>query len=162
LSRPRVSGYFAIASAVAVAGVLISASLVTVGEATKTSTITKTSISTLIETKTCPVTTVYGTAPVHPFVYVYTNATTGIHDLWNATVTGYSGSTQVFSQCFMGVNIGEIYDFGVAGGPPLTLVKVTAQKMVGNHDNMTLNVHGLQNSTSLPYGLVSLSTNPNF
>jgi len=98
---------------------------------------------------------------VPPFVYVYTNATGGIYDLWNATVAGYSGSTQVFSQCFMGENIGEIYDFGVAGGPPLTLVKVTAQKMVGNYDKLTLNVHGLQNSTSLPYGLVSLSMDPN-
>jgi hypothetical protein len=154
-------GHLAIASAIIVVGVLISASLF--GAEAARSTVTETSVSTITETKTCPnVTGIEGTAPQAPLdVLVYMNATSGIQDLWNATVTGYSGSTKVYSQCYLGINVGEMLMNGVVGGQRLTLVKVTAQKMDSNNDNLTLRVNGLQNSTDRPFGFVSITASPN-
>jgi hypothetical protein len=169
LSGPPTRGHLAIASAIIVAGVLISATLlVTVEGVVKTSTITETLVSTTTETDTCSVVKGISVgAPAPPTALVYTNATIGIQDLWNATITGYSGSTQVFSHCYWGINVSEIYDNGPGrGSPSLTLVKVTAQKMEADSDNLTLRVFfqpgGLQNSTDAPFGFVSISASPNF
>jgi hypothetical protein len=139
-------------------GVLISGVFfATANESAMRPTVTKTSVSTVVETRMCPdVTGIIGTAPVPPLAWVYTNATSGISDLWNATVTGYSGSAEVFSQCFMGINVGEMY---INNDPALTY-KVTAQKMDAGHDNLTLRVDGLQKSTNAPFGFVSIFTSP--
>lgn len=154
----------AIASAIIVAGVLISASLlVTVGSTVKTITISETSVSTIISTERC--TALSGVFPLSevPPVIALVNVDVpknGALELFNATVTGYSGSKQVFSQCCVGANVADVIPWNAPDIQQWTLVKITAQKMEADNYNLTLSSHGVINSTVAPFGFVSVSTVP--
>lgn len=136
---------------------LISASLlVAAGRAPATTTITETTTS--ISTQVCSeISPIYQTGPLMDgfiaYVSVPNNAT--LNGLFNATLTGYSGSARVYSACFVGLNVGEIYF-----SPHWTSVTVTAQKMEANPFNLTIFGNGVANSTIAPYGSVSVSTVP--
>jgi hypothetical protein len=160
-----------IASAIVLAGVLISASLlVTVGGTRVTETMTtsetsvSTTVSTIISTEQCTpvlgiVVGLIDVAPVDALVNVAVPNDGGL-ELFNATVTGYSGSKQVFSQCYVGANVAEVIPWNAPDIGNWTSVKITAQKMEANDYNLTLSSHGVVNSTVAPFGFVSISTVP--
>jgi hypothetical protein len=152
--------YLVIASAILSTGVLISASLlVTAGGSTvtKTTTISDTSVSTITSTERCAALGIYPNLPVLPPVWALVTAT----GLFNATVTGYSGSSQVFSQCYVGFSTGEIIPWTATNPQNWTSVRITAQKMGADNSNLTLNsLGGATNRTIAPFGFVSISTVP--
>jgi hypothetical protein len=80
--------------------------------------------------------------------------------LFNATVTGYSSSRQVFSQCYVGFGTGEIIPWTATDVQNWTSARITAQKMGADNSNLTLSIHGVTNSTVAPFGFVSISTVP--
>jgi hypothetical protein len=152
--------YLFVASAVVLAGVLISASLlVTVGGSTVTRTITvsETSVSTIISTEQCTAVGVeiYTSAFPPPI-----DALVTANGLFNATLTGYSGSRQVFSQCYVGSGMSEIIPGTGTGVQNWTSARITAQKRGADNSNLTLIIHGVTNSTVAPFGFVSISTVP--
>jgi hypothetical protein len=154
LSGQPTPSYLAIAAAIVIAGVLISASLyVAVGEAAKmtTATATRTSVSTTTITDTCSTASSLSPSLIFPFEVVVSYS-----GPWNATLTAYSGPGAVFSQCYVGSGTGFMIlnDWNPNG---TALLEVTAQKLDGSSGNLTVTVNAETNSTIAPYGSVSVS-----
>ncbi len=148
--------YIIVASAIVLAGLLVAASLpprTGSSTGTKTTAMNETSVSTIIQTERCSTLGgVYPSLPELPPVDALVIAT----GQFNATVTGYSGSRQVFSQCYVGANTAEIIPWTALDMQNWTSVRITAQKMEANNSNLTLSMHGVINSTVAPFGFVSI------
>ena len=149
-SQPSRS-YLAIAAAIVIAGVLISASLfVAVGQAARTTTSV---VSTTI-TDTCS--PALG-SPQAIFTFI---AQVNYSGPWNATLTAYSNGGMVFTQCYFGSGVGDAFlsDWNPNGTASLL---VRAQKADGGSGNLTLELQDLTdeatNSTVAPFGSASLS-----
>ena len=145
--------HLAIASAIVIAGVLISASLfLAVGGAKAvTTTATQTSVSTSTLTEAC---TGAGYGPSTLF-FRFT-AVVNYSGPWNATLTAFSGLGAVFTQCYFGNGAGliELNDWNPNGSATL---QVIAHKMDGSSGNLTLMVNNETSSTSAPFGSVLVS-----
>jgi hypothetical protein len=158
------------AAAILIAGVLISATLILVPLSRPPTTVTETSVSTITTTQTSVsterCTPLQGAPPlgaVPPVIAsVYVDVpNNGASELFNATVTGYSGSKEVFSQCYVGVDFSDVIPWNAPNIQNWTSVKITAQKMQADNYNLTLSSHGVINSTIAPFGFVSVYTVPN-
>lgn len=76
---------------------------------------------------------------------------------WNATVVGITGNgTVALRQCYTDVGPGYVYipDWSASGG---TTLSVTASKLDSGTTIMTLAINGQTDSTSIPYGSVTLT-----
>jgi hypothetical protein len=149
--------YLAIAAAIVIAGVLISASLfVAVAEAPKTTTITTTEIS--VSTTTLPGACSSASNRGIDLIFAFQVAVS-YSGTWNVTLTAFSGPGAVFTQCYIGsgTDFISLNDWNPNG---TALLQVSAQKMDGSSGNMTLTVNSESNSTIAPYGSVSVSAGP--
>ena len=74
---------------------------------------------------------------------------------WSADISGYSDSAQAFVQCYNGTGLGFVSfsSWNPVGSESLS---VTVQKTDGSNGNLTLRVNGDVNSTSAPYGSVTV------
>jgi hypothetical protein len=154
LSSQSSRGYLVIASALVIAGLLISASLfLAVGGAkTVTTTTTETSVSTSTLTEAC---SAAGSAPGTNLIFRF-EVVVNYSGPWNATLTAFSGPGAVFMQCYFGNGTGLIglNDWNPNGSATL---QVIAHKMDGSSSNLTLTVNSETSSTVAPFGLASVS-----
>lgn len=148
MSEKGSRSYLAIAAAIVVAGVLISASVfVAVGGAARTTTTTT--------TVTNPCSTASSLSPSLLFAF---QVGVNYSGPWNATLTAYSGLGSVFTQCYVGNGTGSMWlsDWNPNGSSSL---EVKAQKMNSGSGNLTLWVESLtgvaENSTVAAFGSAS-------
>ncbi len=77
------------------------------------------------------------------------------NELWNASITGYSGSTQVFHECAIGFGNGYMVfpDWNSSGQARLV---ITAREWVPSNNALFLAVNGNFTSVVMPYGSVTI------
>jgi hypothetical protein len=154
LSGQSSRSHLIIASAIVIAGILISASLfVAVGDMPRTSTTTET--MTITETTTEPVyCSAAGNQTNDQAIF---NLQVYYQGRWNASVSGYTygATTPAFTMCYTGDGNGVIAIAAWVQNPTGgQTINATIQKGDGTSSNLTAVLGGIRRTTTTPYGSV--------